>query len=124
MAEFDKQDSSTASTKAPSRYCSTNRVTRNRYCLRSPNGYARKRLYENPAEAIQWSITKQPACHELRPPRPLPHPVTFQFDETLAPVAREGESYAEYMDRLYALTLTPIRDPKMAFVPSSDGRTT
>ena len=80
---LDKQDSSTANTKAPSRYCSTNPVTRSRYCLRSPNGYATENGFtQNPAEAIQmvdheaaaWRVMNS-GRHDL-----LPCLVTFQFD--------------------------------------------
>ena len=79
----DKQDSSMAITKAPSRYCSTNRVTRSRYCLRSHNGYATENGFtQNPAEAIQLVSHEAAARRVMRSGRVdlLPHQVTFQFD--------------------------------------------
>ena len=79
----DKQDSSTANTKALSRYCSTNRVTRNRYCLRSLHGFATENGFtDNPAEAIQLVDHETAAQRVLQAGRHdlLPHPVTFQFD--------------------------------------------
>jgi hypothetical protein len=79
----DKQDSSMANTRARSRYCSTNPVTRNRYCLRSPNGYATENGFtQNPAEAIQLVDHEAAARRVLFSGRHdlLPHPVTFQFD--------------------------------------------
>ena len=79
----DKQDSSTASTKALSRYCSTNPVTRNRYCLRSLNGYATENGFtDNAAEAIQLVDHETAAWRVMQSGRVdlLPHLVTFQFD--------------------------------------------
>ena len=80
---LDKQDSSMANTKALSRYCSTNRVTRNRYCLRSLQGFATENGFtDNPAKAIQmvdheaaaWRVMNS-GRHDL-----LPCLVTFRFN--------------------------------------------
>ena len=80
---LDKPDSSTASTKAPSRYCSTNPVTRSRYCLRSPQGFATENGFtQNPAEAIQMVDNESAVRRIIRSGRLdlLPCLVTFQFD--------------------------------------------
>ena len=80
---LDKQDSCMANTKAPSRFCSTNPVTRSRYCLRSPNGYATENGFtQNPAEAIQLVDHESAAWRVMNAGRHdlLPHLVTFQFD--------------------------------------------
>ena len=80
---LDKQDSFMANTKAPSRYCSTNRAMRSRYCLRSLQGFATENGFtDNPAEAIQmvdheaaaWRVMNS-GRHDL-----LPCLVTFQFN--------------------------------------------
>ena len=79
----DKQDSSTANTKALSRYCSTNRVTRNRYCLRSLHGFATENGFtDNPAEAIQVVDRETAARRVIHSGRLdlLPCLITFQFD--------------------------------------------
>ena len=88
---LDKQDSSTANTKALSRYCSTNRVTRNRYCLRSLHGFATENGFtDNPAEAIQLVDHEAAARRVLFSGRVdlLPCQVTFELnDDTWRPVA-------------------------------------
>ena len=79
----DKQDSFMASTKEPSRYCLTNRVTRSRYCLRSQHGFATENGFtDNPAEAIQLVDHEAAARRVLHSGRHdlLPCLVTFQFD--------------------------------------------
>ena len=80
---LDKPDSSMANTKAPSRYYSTNRVTRNRYCLRSQRGFATENGFtDNPAEAIQLVDHETAAQRVLQSGRIdlLPCLVTFEFN--------------------------------------------
>jgi hypothetical protein len=80
---LDKQDSFMANTKAHSHFCSTNPVTRSRYCLRSHQGFATENGFtHNPAEAIQVVDHETAARRVLHAGRHdlLPCLITFQFD--------------------------------------------
>ena len=82
-----------------------NRVTRSRYCLRSHNGFAtRTAALITQRKPFNWLITKQPPdVSSSGRVDLLPCQVTFELnDEPGDQLQREGESYAEFMDRLYA----------------------